>query len=51
MNLPPFCNGLQDEIKRLLDLDVSKASIAKITGVDRSTLYNFIRSRGLIPNP
>jgi DNA invertase Pin-like site-specific DNA recombinase len=44
-------DGREDEIKRLLDLDVSKASIAKITGVDRSTLYNFIRSRGLIPNP
>jgi len=43
-------DGREDEIKRLLDLDVSKASIAKITGVDRSTLYNFIRSRGLIPN-
>lgn len=44
-------DGREDEIKRLLDLDVSKASIAKITGVDRSTLYNFIRSRGLILNP
>ena len=43
-------DGREDEIKRLLDLDVSKASIAKITGVDRSTLYNFIRSRGIIPN-
>ena len=44
-------DGREDEIRRLLDLDVSKASIAKITGVDRSTLYNFIRSRGLIPIP
>jgi len=47
-------DGREDEIKRLLDLDVSKASIAKITGVDRSdrsTLYNFIRSRRLISNP
>jgi DNA invertase Pin-like site-specific DNA recombinase len=43
-------DGREDEIRRLLDLDVSKASIAKITGVDRSTLYNFIRSRGLVPN-
>ena len=43
-------DGREDEIKRLLALEVSKASIAKITGVDRSTLYNFIRSRGLVPN-
>jgi DNA invertase Pin-like site-specific DNA recombinase len=44
-------DGREDEIRRLLALDVSKASIAKITGCDRSTLYNFIRSRGLAPNP
>jgi len=44
-------DGREDEIKRLLTLGVSKASIAKITGVDRSTLYNFIRSRGLAPDP
>jgi len=44
-------DGREDEIKRLLALDVSKASIAKITGCDRSTLYNFIRSRGLASNP
>jgi DNA invertase Pin-like site-specific DNA recombinase len=42
-------DGREDEIKRLLALEVSKASIAKITGVDRSTLYNFIRSRKLAP--
>jgi len=42
-------DGREDEIKRLLALEVSKASIAKITGVDRSTLYNFIRSRNLAP--
>ena len=42
-------DGREDEIKRLLTLGVSKASIAKITGVDRSTLYNFIRSRELAP--
>jgi len=41
-------DGREDEIKRFLALGVSKASIAKITGVDRSTLYNFIRSRGLV---
>jgi len=38
----------QEEIKTLLALRVSKASIAKITGVDRATLYHFMRSRGLI---
>jgi len=42
-------DGREDEIKRFLALGVSKASIAKITGVDRSTLYNFIRSRKLAP--
>ena len=31
-----------------LALHVSKASIAKITGVDRTTLYHFIRSRRLV---
>jgi DNA invertase Pin-like site-specific DNA recombinase len=40
-------DGKEAEIRRLLALNVSKASIAKITGVDRSTLYHFIRSRRL----
>ena len=40
--------GKEAEIQRLLNLKVSKSSIAKITGVDRSTLYHFIRSRNLI---
>jgi DNA invertase Pin-like site-specific DNA recombinase len=35
------------EIEKLLALGVSKVSIAKITGVSRSTLIHFIRSRGL----
>src|SRR6266850_1907727 len=42
-------DGKQEEIKTLLALRVSKASIAKITGVDRATLYHFMRSRGLMP--
>ena len=42
-------NGKEDEIQKLLDLRLSKASIAKITGVDRSTLYHFMRSRHLLP--
>jgi DNA invertase Pin-like site-specific DNA recombinase len=40
-------DGKEQEITRLLALDVSKASIAKITGVDRATLYHFMRSRSL----
>ena len=44
-------DGKEKEIKRLLKLKVSKASIAKITGVNRGTLYHFIKSRGLVPNP
>ena len=40
--------GREDEIQRLLQLKVSHASIAKITGVDRSTLHHFIRSRHLV---
>ena len=42
-------DGKKEEIKALLALRVSKASIAKITGVDRATLYHFMRSRGLTP--
>jgi len=42
-------DGKKEEIKTLLALRVSKASIAKITGVDRATLYHFMRSRGLMP--
>ena len=43
-------DGREEEIKELLGLNVSKASIAKITGVDRSTLHHFVRSRGLHGN-
>ena len=35
----------EQEIQDLLALKVSKASIAKITGVDRATLYHFLHSR------
>jgi DNA invertase Pin-like site-specific DNA recombinase len=41
-------DGQAHEIQRLLALRVSKASIAKIMGVDRATLYHFIRSRGIV---
>ena len=36
-----------DEIKRLIDLNVPKASIAKILGVSRQSLYKFIESRNI----
>ena len=38
-------DGREKEIGRLLALNVSKSSIAKITGVDRATLTHFINSR------
>ena len=40
-------DGREDEIRHFLKLGVSKSSIAKITGVTRPTLYNFIATRGL----
>ena len=40
-------DGKAADIRRWLALNVSKASIAKVTGVDRSTLYHLIRSRHL----
>ncbi len=36
------------EIEQLLRFGVSKSAIARITGVDRTTLYHFIKSRGLV---
>lgn len=44
-------DGRIKEIKKLLALGVSKASIAKITGVSRTTLCHFIKSRRLMKNP
>ena len=40
----------EDEIHHSLNLDVSKGAIAKITGVSRRTLYNFIGTRGFKPS-
>lgn len=40
-------DGKEDEIVMLLGKGVSKTAIAKITGVSRSTLYGFVRSRKL----
>ncbi len=42
-------NGKEDDIRRFLKLGVSKTAIAKLTGVSRTTLYSFMRSRGLKP--
>ena len=43
-------DGREDEIRRLLDLGVSKRAVAKITGLSRPTLYNFLNTRGLQPS-
>ncbi len=42
-------DGKEDEIRQFIDLGVSSTAIAKITGVSRSTLYNFMAARGLKP--
>ena len=44
-------DGRENEIRHFLKLGVSKSSIAKITGVTRPTLYNFIATRGLKAAP
>ena len=44
-------DGREDEIRRFLNLGVPKTSIARITGVSRPTLYNFIATRGLKAGP
>ena len=41
----------RDEIRRFLDLGVSKTAIAKLTGVSRTALYSFMSTRGLRPRP
>lgn len=42
-------DGMEDEIRMLLEKDVSKASIAKIVGISRTALYHFIQTRRLVP--
>ena len=44
-------DGKEGEIRHLLSIGVSKASIAKITAVSRQTLYHFIRTRAITANP
>jgi DNA invertase Pin-like site-specific DNA recombinase len=40
-------DGKEEEIRMLLEKQVSKASIAKIVGVSRTALHHFIRTRKL----
>src|SRR3954449_2616273 len=42
-------DGKEEEIRVLLQQQVSKASIAKIVGVSRTALHHFIRTRKLAP--
>ena len=44
-------DGKEDEIRRFLELGVSKTAIAKITGISRTALYSFMSTRGLRPAP
>ena len=44
-------DGKEDEIRRFLELGVSKTAIAKITGVSRTALYSFMSTRGVRPTP
>ena len=39
-------DGKEDEIRRFLELGVSKTAIAKITGVSRTALYSFVPGTG-----
>ena len=42
-------DGKEQDIRALLDKDVSKSSIAKILNVSRSALYHFIQTRKIAP--
>src|SRR5271165_4521517 len=44
-------DGKEEEIRLLLQKQVSKASIAKIVGVKRPTIHRFIKTRRLRPRP
>jgi hypothetical protein len=44
-------DGKEEEIRLLLQKQVSKASIAKILGVTRLTIHRFIKTRRLRPHP
>ena len=38
-------DGRENEVLKLLDLGISKSAVAKMTGISRPTLYNFLNSR------
>ncbi len=42
-------DGREDDIRRFLELGVSKTAIAKLTGVSRTALYSLMNTRGLWP--
>ena len=44
-------SGKEDDIRRFLELGVSKTAMAKLTGVSRTTRYRFMSTRGLKPSP
>ena len=44
-------DGKEDDIRRFLELGVSKTAIAKLTGVSRTTLYSFMSTGGCKPSP
>lgn len=45
----PKLDGKEEEIKKLLEKEVSKSSIAKIVEVSRTALLHFVRRRKLDP--
>src|SRR3989440_9377255 len=42
-------DGKEEEIRMLLEKEISKASIAKIVGISQTALHHFIRTRKLEP--
>ena len=42
-------DGHEGDIRRFLELGVSKIAIVKLTGVSHTALYNFMNTRGLEP--
>lgn len=43
-------DGKENEIRRFLELGVSKTAIAKLTAVSRTALYSFMNTRGIRPS-
>ena len=42
---PSLLDGKGEEIRRLLKFGVSRTAVAKVTGMSRATLHNFMRMR------